>query len=51
VHLELAVVAGEHKGEIVEITATGLGASEIDLLGMPATITVRDGDPHVQIDA
>ena len=49
-HLELTVVAGEHKGEVVEITATGLGASEIDLLGMPATITVSDGDPHVRID-
>jgi len=48
--LELTIVAGELKGEMVAVTATGLAGSDIDLLGMPATITVTDGAPHVRID-
>jgi hypothetical protein len=48
--LELTIVAGEHKGEVIEITATGLDRDELDLLGMPGSLTVADGAPHVQID-
>jgi hypothetical protein len=48
--LELTIVAGELKGEVVEITAVGLAGDDIALLGMPATITVTDGSPHVRID-
>jgi hypothetical protein len=51
VHLELAVTTGEHKGEVVAVTASGLGASEIDLLGMPGTLTVADGTPSFAVDA
>jgi hypothetical protein len=50
IHMELTIVAGDHKGEVVEIAARGLGRSEIDLLGMPATITVSAGEPHLQLD-
>jgi hypothetical protein len=50
-HLELTVLAGDHKGEVVEVAAQGLRGDEIELLGMPATITVTDGVPHVRIDA
>lgn len=50
VHLELTIVAGEHKGEVVEIAAQGLPGTELDLLGMPATITVSGGEPRVRID-
>lgn len=49
-HLELTIVAGAHKGEVIEVSATGLAMSELDLLGMPATVTVTDGNPHVRID-
>lgn len=48
--LDLTIVAGDHKGEVLTIAARGLGRSEIDLLGMPATITVTGGAPHVRID-
>ncbi len=48
--VELTLLAGPHKGEVVTVTAVGLRASEIDLLGMPATLEVRDGVPHVRID-
>lgn len=48
--LELTVLAGEHKGEVVTVTATGLGIDELDLLGMPGTLTVENGVPRVAID-
>jgi hypothetical protein len=50
VRLELTVTSGEHKGEVVPLTATGLGRSEIDLMGMPATRTVDGGAPTITID-
>ena len=51
VHLELTVLAGEHKGEVVTVAARGLHGEALDLLGMPATLTVADGVPTVRIDA
>ena len=50
VHLELTITAGEQKGEVVPLTATGLDRSEIDLLGMPATLTVAEGAPSITVD-
>ncbi len=49
-HLALTILAGEHKGDLVTVTATGLVGTEIDLLGMPATLTVAAGTPSVHID-
>ena len=48
--LDLTIVAGERKGEVVTVTAGGLRGSEFDLIGMPATLTVTDGAPAVRID-
>lgn len=48
--LELTIIAGEHKGALVDITATGLRGDELSLLGMPATVTVDGGRPSVRID-
>lgn len=50
VHLDLAITAGEHKGEVLAVSARGLEGDEIELLGMPATLTVTDGVPTVTID-
>ena len=50
VHLELTVLAGEHKGEVVALTATGLGRSELDLLGSPGTLVVQAGAPVFALD-
>lgn len=49
--LELTVVSGPHRGEVVSVRATGLAGSEFDLIGMPGTLTVQDGQPAVRIDA
>jgi len=49
--LELTILSGEHKGEVVTITAVGLAGDYVDLIGMPATIVVADGRPSVTIDS
>jgi hypothetical protein len=48
--LDLTILAGEHKGEVVTINATGLDGSEFDLIGMPGTLVVADGRPAFTID-
>lgn len=48
--LELAVVAGRHKGEVVAVSATGLGGDELDLLGLPGTLTVTGGRPSFRVE-
>ena len=50
VSLELTVVAGDHKGEVVTVRATALRGEPLDLLGMPATLDVTDGVPSVHIE-
>lgn len=50
VGLELAVLAGPHKGEVVKITATGLGRDPLDLLGLPGTLVVAGGVPRVGLE-
>lgn len=48
--LELAVVAGAHRGEVVTVQATGLVGEEADLLGLPGTLTVTDGEPAFHVE-
>ena len=48
--LELTVLAGEHKGDVVSMRATGLGVDEIDALGLPGTLTVAGGEPSIQLE-
>ena len=49
-HLELTILAGAHKGEVVPMRAAGLGIDELDALGLPGTLTVLDGAPSVVLD-
>jgi hypothetical protein len=48
--LDLTILAGDHKGEVVTLDATGLDGSEFDLIGMPGTLTVAEGEPSFHID-
>ena len=48
--VELTIVAGPHKGEVVTVRGGGLGARALDLLGVPATITVSGGSPRVRFE-
>lgn len=49
-HLELAVTSGAHKGEVVVVRASSMQRDAIDLIGLPATLEVRDGVPRVTLD-
>lgn len=48
--LDLTIVAGDAKGEVVTIDAVGLAGDELDLLGMPGTLTVAGGAPTFRVD-
>lgn len=48
--LSMTILVGEHKGAVVDLTAVGLGWSSIDLIGMPGTLTVTNGNPSLTID-
>src|SRR3546814_1317396 len=39
--LELTLLDGPHKGEVVSLRATGSGVDELDALGTPGTLTDR----------
>ena len=48
--LELTILAGPNKGELVSVQARGLGRDPIDLLAVPATITIADDQPSVALE-
>jgi hypothetical protein len=48
--VELTILAGPHKGEVVTVRGAGVGQDPIDLLGIPATITVSEGAPRVRFE-
>ena len=49
--VELTVLSGDHKGEVVALRADGFEGDPIDLLGIPATITVTGGSPSVRFES
>ena len=48
--LDLTILDGAHKGEVVSVRTDSLGTDELDALGVPATLTVVDGAPSVVLD-
>jgi len=50
IELVLTIVAGEHKGDVIDVAATGLAGGLVELMGMPATLRVSDGMPSVSIE-
>ena len=48
--VELTILAGEHKGEVVGLVAEGWAGDPLDLMGIPATITVAGGQPSVRFE-
>lgn len=49
-HLELAVLAGEHKGRVLGMSGPAGDRDPVELLGVPATITVEGGTPRVRLE-
>lgn len=50
IRLDLTILAGDLKGEVVSLTAVGLGRDALDLLAEPGTVTVADGEPRFALD-
>jgi len=50
VAVELTILAGEHKGEVVSVVSADWAGDALDLLGIPATLTVRAGQPSVAFE-
>ena len=48
--VELTITAGEHKGEVVSIRTNAWAGEPFELLGIPATLTVADGEPVVRFE-
>jgi hypothetical protein len=50
VGLDLTILAGEHKGDVVSVRASNLSADPDMILATPATLTVTDGVPKVELE-
>ena len=48
--LDVAVLAGAHKGEVLSLHATGLAGDPVDWLGLPGTLTVAGGEPSIVLE-
>lgn len=48
--VELTILAGDHKGEVVSLRTDDWSGDALDLLGVPATLTVADGRPSVRFE-
>jgi hypothetical protein len=49
-HLDLTILAGDLKGDVVGVRADGLAGDEFDLIGMPGTLRVENGEPAFELD-
>jgi hypothetical protein len=50
VHVEVTITMGEHKGDVVRLAGRFPGKDELDLLAVPATLVVSDGQPRLTLD-
>ena len=50
IRLDVTILDGPHKGEVIGIQAVGLGVDEVDALGTPGTLTVREGRPSIVLE-
>jgi hypothetical protein len=48
--LEVTILAGDEKGEVVSVLAQGLAVDELDALGLPGTLTVAAGEPSLALE-
>jgi hypothetical protein len=50
VAFDLAIMAGAHKGEVVRVVDHASAGEPLDLLGIPAVLTVAGGEPSVSFE-
>jgi len=48
--LDLTILGGAHKGEVVSIRSHGMDIDDVDLLGMPGTLVVENGVPSFTVE-
>jgi hypothetical protein len=48
--IELMMVTGDDKGNVFALRGPMLADDPIDVIGLPATMTVTDGVPSVTVD-
>ena len=48
--LELVLVAGPHKGDVVHVRMSNADDDALSLLGLPGVLTVADGVPSFQLE-
>jgi hypothetical protein len=45
--IELTITTGAHKGEVVTVRASNVRRDALDLVGLPCTLHVSAGQPHI----
>lgn len=50
IEVELTILSGPHKGEVVALVSHDWSGDALDLLGIPATLTVAGGRPAVTFE-
>jgi hypothetical protein len=48
--VELTILSGPHKGEMVVVTGPFPGRTDGDLMGLPATLVVDSGTPRITVE-
>ena len=48
--IELTILGGAHKGDVVGVRASSLAGDALDLLGLPGTLHVENGVPRFTLD-
>jgi hypothetical protein len=49
-HVELTITSGARKGEVVRVRAAQLQRDPLELIGLPVTLTVSEGQPRLSFD-
>ena len=50
VRVELTIVSGPHKGEVISVRTTAFEGDPVSLLGIPGTLVVEAGRPAVELE-
>jgi hypothetical protein len=50
VRVELTVLGGPHKGEVLALSTAALDRDPLDLLAVPGTLLVAGGEPHLTLE-
>ena len=48
--VELTILSGAHKGEVIGLRARGFDEDEVGLLGLPGTLHVENGVPRFVVE-